>query len=65
MAGTPQQNWEATIKELTRLAEKFPSPSVYQKLANCYELLEEHEEAQVLLDLARAFPVDHRMTQPA
>ena len=65
MAGTPQQNWEATIKELTRLAEKFPSPSVYQKLADCYELLDEHEEAKVLLDLARSFPDENRMTQTA
>ena len=63
MPGTEQQNWEATIKELTRLAEKFPSPTVYQKLADCYRLLDEHEEAKVLLDMARSCTQEKRFSQ--
>jgi hypothetical protein len=52
MATKAKTEWEATLKELTRLAEKFPSKQIFQQLAECYRHIDEPYEANVMLDLA-------------
>jgi len=51
-----RSQWEATLKELARLADKFPSSQLYRQMAECYEHLDEHEEAKIILDMVRLFP---------
>lgn len=47
-----EQHWETILRELTMVAQTSPSPAVFEKLADCYEKLDEREEASVLHDLA-------------
>jgi hypothetical protein len=51
-----QTSLEATLKELARLNEKFPSRHLYEQMAECYRLLNEPEEADVMIDLAKHAP---------
>lgn len=45
---------ERAITDLTVEAQRCPSPAVYRKLAAYYALLDEREEAAVILDMAHS-----------
>ena len=51
-------HWESTLKELTMLAEKFPSRRLYEQIAQCYCQLDEYQEADVIMDMAKYMPKD-------
>jgi hypothetical protein len=52
------QAWETLLRELTRLAETFPSRRVFLQLAECYTRLGEHAEARVISALAEFYRDD-------
>jgi hypothetical protein len=56
MITTSNSDWESTLKELTRLAEKFPSKQIYQQLAECYRRIDEQYEARVMLAMSDDSP---------
>ncbi|HMP90213.1 MAG TPA: hypothetical protein PJ991_08420 [Kiritimatiellia bacterium] len=54
-----KSEWEATLRELTKLAEKFPSRKLYEQIAECYRQLDEHQEAVLIMDMARYLPAEN------
>ncbi len=48
----PDKPCENLISELTQQVTHHPSSLLFRHLAACYEHLDEHEEASILLDLA-------------
>ncbi|HMO50576.1 MAG TPA: hypothetical protein PKE26_00430 [Kiritimatiellia bacterium] len=47
---------EATLHELSRLSQKFPSRQLYEQMAACYRQMNEMEEAEIMMDLASRAP---------
>lgn len=48
----PDEPCESLINQLTRQVTSQPSSHLFRHLAACYQHLDEHEEASILLDLA-------------
>ncbi|HMO03717.1 MAG TPA: hypothetical protein PKC67_04810 [Kiritimatiellia bacterium] len=60
----PGEPCEHLISQLTRQVTNQPSSQLFRHLAACYQQLDEHEEASILLDLASR-PAMLSMMSPA